>query len=128
MSGSIAGRTASFDILQEPFEQRIEVSRRFPEGGVPQTAQAMTAAFPQIGIRDGIAVIEIHEGIRVTVHYCKRDQAAFDDQALIHAFPGAGGFEEPLAKSAVCARHGLPEEWFGRFPEGALHESVNVCL
>jgi hypothetical protein len=49
-----SGRAAGFGILQEPFEYRIEVSWRFPERGVPHPAQAMTAAFPQISIRDGI--------------------------------------------------------------------------
>jgi hypothetical protein len=48
-----SGRAAGFGILQEPFEYRIEVSWRFPERGVPQPAEAMTAALPHIGIRDG---------------------------------------------------------------------------
>ena len=60
-------RPAGFDVLQETFENRIEVARRFPEGHVPQPGQAMTAPFPQIAIGDGIEVIEIYEAIRATV-------------------------------------------------------------
>jgi hypothetical protein len=52
-------RTAGFDILQEPFEHRIEVSWSFPERGVPQSPQAMAMTFPQIGTRNGIKVIKI---------------------------------------------------------------------
>jgi hypothetical protein len=59
---------AGFNMSQEPCEYRIEVSWRFPERSVPQSVQAMTAAFPQIGMRDGIEVVEIDEGIRATVH------------------------------------------------------------
>jgi hypothetical protein len=36
----------------------------------------MTPAFPPIGIRDGIEVIEIDEAIRATVHHCERDGRA----------------------------------------------------
>ena len=78
-----SGHTAGFDILQEPFEHWIEVFWRFPERGVPQPPQAMTAAFPQIGIRDGIEVIEIGEAIPATVHHCERDRTAFHDQTLM---------------------------------------------
>ena len=51
-------RTARFNVLQETFEKRIEVSRRFPEQRVPRPSQAMTVPFPQIGIGHGIEVIE----------------------------------------------------------------------
>jgi hypothetical protein len=122
-----SGRTAGFDILQEPFEYRIEVSWRFPERGVPQPAQAVTAAFPQIGIRDGIEVNEIDEAIRATVHNCERDRTAFHDQTMIYAFSGARGLEEPLAKTAVCVRDGMPEECLVRFTENCLHRKRR-CL
>jgi hypothetical protein len=76
--------------------------------------QAMTAAFPQIGKSDGIDVIEIDEAIRATVHHCKRDWTAFHDQTLIHACSGTRGLGESLAKTAVCARDGMPKECLGR--------------
>src|SRR5215468_2523713 len=99
-----ARRTTGFDIVQKPFENRIEISRRFPERGVPYTAQAMAAALPQIGIRDGVEVIEIHQAIRTAVDHRERDRTAFHDQTLIHAFSVTRGLEEPLTKTAVCAR------------------------
>ena len=38
------------------------------------------------------------------------------------------GLEELLAKTAVCARDGMPEECLGRFTEDAFNERVDVCL
>jgi hypothetical protein len=99
-----SGRAASFDNLQKPCEYRVEVSWRFPERGVSHPTQAMTAAFPQIGICDGIEVIEIDETIRATVHHSERYRTAFHDQSLIHTFSGVGCLEKPFAKAAICAR------------------------
>ncbi len=128
VSISAASRTAGFDIVQESFENRIEIFGPFPKWGVPQPVQAMTAAFPQIGIRDGIEVIEINDAIRAAVHHCERDRTALHDQTLIHALSGTRGLEEPLAKTAVCTRDGIPEEWLGRVTENAFNKSVDFCL
>jgi hypothetical protein len=108
-----SARTAGFDILKEPFEYRIEVSWRFPERGVPQPAHAVKAAFPQVGVRHVIEVAEIDEAVRAAVHHCERNPTAFHDQTLIHTCSATRGFEEPLAKTAVSARDGLPEECLG---------------
>jgi hypothetical protein len=89
-------RPPAFDVPQETFENRIEVAQRFPERRVPEPGQAMTVSFPQIGIGDGIEVIEINDAIRATVHHRERDRTAFHDQALVNAFSGACGLEEPL--------------------------------
>ena len=122
------GRTAGCNIPQEPCEYRIEVSWRFPESSVPQSVQAMAAGFPQIGIRDGIEVVEVDEGIPAAVDHGERDQTAFHDQTLIHSFSGTRRLEEPLAKAPVGARNRIPEEWLGRFTENTLNKSVYVCL
>jgi hypothetical protein len=53
-----------------------------PREGPAQPAQAITAALPQIGIRDGIEVIEIDEVIRSTVPHCERDRTAFHDLSI----------------------------------------------
>src|SRR5215475_3381932 len=106
----LARRSTGFDIVQEAFENGIEVSGCFPERGMLQPGQAMTAAFPQIGISDRVKVIEIHQAIRTTVDHCERKRTAFHDQTLIHAFSGTCGLEEPFSKTAVCARDSFPKE------------------
>ena len=87
----------------------------------------MTAAFPQIGISDGIEVIEIDDTIRVAIHHGERDPAAFHDETLIDC-SGARGLEERLAKTAVCACNRIPEKCLRRFTENASNESVDFYV
>ena len=122
------GGTAGFDIVQESFEYRIEITWRFPERGVPEASRALTAARPQIGVGDGIEIVEIDDTIRAAVDYGEWDRTAFHDQSLIRAFSGTRSFEEAFAKPAICAGHGIVEVCFGRFAENCLHETVNLCL
>jgi hypothetical protein len=75
-----------------------------------------------------IEVIEIHQAIRATVHHRERDWTAFHDQALVNAVSGACGLEEPLAATAVRARHSVTKERLGRLPENCLDESFDVSL
>jgi hypothetical protein len=93
---------SDFNMSQEPCKYRIELSGRFPERGMPQPAQAMAAAFPQICVCDGVEVVEIHQPIRTAVDHCERNRAVFHDQTLIHSFSGTRRLEEPLTKTAVC--------------------------
>jgi hypothetical protein len=127
-SQRVSRRSTGFDILQKAFENRIEVARRLPERRVPQPSQTMTVPFPQIGIGDGIEVIEFDDAIRSTVHHREGDGAAFHDQALVNAFSGACGLKEPLAETAVRACHGLTKERLGRIAEDRLDESFDVSL
>ena len=76
---------AGCNITQEPCEYRIEVSWPFPEWGVPESVQAMTAAFPQICVCNSVEVVEIHQPVRIAVDHCERDRTAFHGQTLIYS-------------------------------------------
>ena len=47
------------------------------------------------------------------------------DQALVNAFSDACSLEEPLAETAVRARHGVTKERLGRLAEDRPDENFN---
>jgi hypothetical protein len=98
---------AGFNIVQELFENRIEISGRFPERGVAQLVQAMTAGFPQVAISDGIEVIEIEDAIRATVHHCERGRTLIRANFRRVSLFGSKADWDPLLSSQ--SRLPLPE-------------------
>jgi hypothetical protein len=56
------------------------------------------------------------ESFRIRMYLAHRT-AGLDIVQKPLAFSGTRGFEEPFAKTAVCARDGLPEECLGRSPK-----------
>src|SRR3979411_1748161 len=103
-------RSAGYDVPQKALENRVEVIRRLPERRVARSIQPQTAAFPQIGIGDGVDIIEVDQSIGAAVHHRERDRAALHGQSLVDAFAGARGLEQSLAETTVRACHGLMEQ------------------
>ena len=50
------------------------------------------------------------------------------DQALVNAFSDACSLEEPLAETAVRARHSVTKERLSRLAKDRLDESFDVSL
>src|SRR5262249_3875843 len=125
-SGPSAARPAGLDVTQKALENPVEVFRRFPEGGVAQPRQAMALALPEVGVGDGLEIVEVDHRIRAAVHHRERNRAGFHDPALIDAFSGAGGLEESLAELAVRARNGVVEETLGRWTKDRADECIHL--
>ena len=93
-----------------------------------EPVQAMTAAFPQIGVGDAIHIVEVEDAIRPAVHHRERNRARPDDLPLVDAFSGACSIEQPFAEPAVSARDSIVKEWFGRGTEDRLDEGVDISI
>ena len=100
-------RPACIDVAKKAIKHGIELSGCLPERRMTEPGQAMTAAFPQIGVGDAIHIVEVEDAICPAVHHRERNRARPDDLPLVDAFSGACSFEQPFAKPAVSACDGI---------------------
>ncbi|MEX3978747.1 hypothetical protein AB4Y45_07105 [Paraburkholderia sp. EG287A] len=119
---------SAFNIVQEAFENAIEIVRRFLERRVSKGRHAMTTSLPQISIGDGVDIGEIDHSIFCTIHDCERNRGSLYGQALVSGLSGACRLEAAPAETAVRARHRITQNGIRRRAEDCFDKTMNVGL